>query len=208
MSLIKSSIEPSPTWINDFRKVALAMNRGDQNIRIPFVSATLPDIKSKDYIDLLKSIKEGAVPRLIVELEASGRELRAGEDYEEFPVDAAPGGVSRTPYVDAIKKAKANIKAGLAPVKEKTAINFPIAEVAIGPNVASLPAYAKSRGKQPKESSLPAFVKSRGKQPKGNYTSAELDFSSYSKKELKSLAKARGLTQTGNIAELIAKLSE
>ena len=107
-----------------------------------------------------------------------------------------------------VQKAKANIKAGLAPVKEKTAINFPIAEVAIGPNVASLPAYAKSRGKQPKESSLPAFVKSRGKQPKGNYTSAELDFSSYSKKELKSLAKARGLTQTGNIAELIAKLSE
>lgn len=79
---------PSPTWINDLRKVALAMNRGEQNIRIPFVSATLPDVKSKDYINLLKSIKEGAVPKLKIDMDSAAVALRADEDYEEVPAEA------------------------------------------------------------------------------------------------------------------------
>ena len=65
------------------------MNRGDQNIRIPFVSASLPDVKSKDYIDLLKAIKEGAVSKLRVNIDSAAMALREGEDYEEVPAEAS-----------------------------------------------------------------------------------------------------------------------
>lgn len=106
--------EPSPTWINDLRSVAVAMNRGDQNIRIPFVSATLPDVKSKDYIDLLKSIKEGAVPKIKIDMDSAVIALRAGEDYEEIPTEAPPAPAPPAPapakgYVKALKGARGAI---------------------------------------------------------------------------------------------------
>lgn len=94
---------PSPTWINDFRKVALAMNRGDQNIRIPFVSASLPDVKSKDYIDLLKAIKEGAVSKLRVNIDSAAMALREGEDYEEVPASAPAPAPAPAPPADDLR---------------------------------------------------------------------------------------------------------
>jgi len=104
--------EPSPTWINDLRSVAVAMNRGDQNIRIPFVSATLPDVKSKDYIDLLKSIKEGAATKIKIDMDSAVMALRAGEDYEEIPREAPAAPAPAAPakgYVKALKAAKGAI---------------------------------------------------------------------------------------------------
>jgi len=82
--------KPSATWIEDLRKVAYAMNKGEQNIRIPFVSANLPEIKSKDYIEVLKAIKEGAVPRLKIDMDSATMALRADEDFEELPNESAP----------------------------------------------------------------------------------------------------------------------
>jgi hypothetical protein len=79
---------PSATWIEDLRKVAYAMNRGDQNIRIPFVSATLPNVKAKDYIDVLNAIKQGAVPRLKIDMDSAAMALRADEDFEELSGEA------------------------------------------------------------------------------------------------------------------------
>jgi hypothetical protein len=78
---------PSATWIEDLRKVAYAMNRGEQNIRIPFVSATLPNVKAKDYIDVLNAIKQGAVPRLKIDMDSAAMALR-DEDIDEFPGEA------------------------------------------------------------------------------------------------------------------------
>jgi len=95
-----TSDRPSPTWIEDLRKVAYAMNKGEQNIRIPFVSATLPEVKAKDYIDVLNAIKQGAVPRLKIDMDSAVIILREGEDYEEVPSESTPapraGGLTTT----------------------------------------------------------------------------------------------------------------
>jgi hypothetical protein len=84
-----TSDKPSATWIEDLRKVAYVMNKGEQNIRIPFVSATLPEVKTKDYIDVLNAIKQGAVPRLKIDMDAAVMALR-DEEFEEFPSEAPP----------------------------------------------------------------------------------------------------------------------
>jgi hypothetical protein len=77
-----TAAEPSATWIEDLRSVAYAMNRGDQNIRIPFVSATLSDVKAKDYIEVLNAIKQGAVPNLKKDIEDNIEFLREVDDDE------------------------------------------------------------------------------------------------------------------------------
>jgi hypothetical protein len=52
-------------------------------------------------------------------------------------------GKRRTPYLDAIKEAKANIKGGLVPEKEATGLNFPIVQIKPPPAIPTRTALGK-----------------------------------------------------------------
>jgi hypothetical protein len=58
-----TSTKPSENWLKDLRSVAYALNKNEQNIRIPFASASL-SVPTSKYIELLNNIKTGAEPGL------------------------------------------------------------------------------------------------------------------------------------------------
>jgi len=80
-----SSDNVSPTYLNDFRKVALAMNKGEQNVRIPFPSAVLPFATTAKFIDLFNNIKQGALPGLRLDIDNGRTQLLTELDYETLP---------------------------------------------------------------------------------------------------------------------------
>lgn len=78
--------KPSDTWLIDLKKVAYAMNKSEQGIRIPFASATLGDVKAKDYVDLLNNIKTGAIPKLRQDIDDGRVELIKEFNTDDIPV--------------------------------------------------------------------------------------------------------------------------
>ena len=89
-----SNGEPNSSFLDDLRKVAYALNKNEQNIRIPFPSAVLPQFKTKDYATLFQNIKNGAIPELAGDIQSGAVELAremSAEDYEALPT--APGEV-------------------------------------------------------------------------------------------------------------------
>lgn len=167
---------PAVDLFPKLKKIALEMNGGVQEIRLPFASDLQP-VERKKLMDEIRLIQ---VPpaALRAAVEKGGKEffeklkLTVAEPLGDADIDVmgagptikvisapkteltgAPDDVTlnilqrkKNPYINAIKQARANIKAGLAPVKEKTALNFPIPEFAFAPEVASPPASVKSRG--------------------------------------------------------------
>jgi len=83
-----SSERPSDTWLLDLKKVALAMNRREQDVRIPFASASL-SVPTSKYIDLLNDIKQGAIPELRRDIEQGRIELMREINTDE--IGLAPG---------------------------------------------------------------------------------------------------------------------
>jgi hypothetical protein len=73
------------TYMSDFRKVALAMNKGEQNVRIPFPSAVLPFATTGKFIDLFNNIKQGALPKLRLDIDNGRVQLMSELDYETLP---------------------------------------------------------------------------------------------------------------------------
>jgi hypothetical protein len=93
--------KPFPSWIKYMKNVAYGLNRNEQDIRIPFASATLAEATPKYFIDLFNNIKTGAIPQLRRDIERSrvrfieeeGRPLEAAEFEflpEDAPIDQAP----------------------------------------------------------------------------------------------------------------------
>jgi hypothetical protein len=85
-----STERPSDTWLIDLKKVALAMNRREQDVRIPFASASL-SVPTSKYIDLLNDIKQGAIPQLRRDIEQGRVELMREINADELPLEGVAG---------------------------------------------------------------------------------------------------------------------
>jgi len=75
---------PSETWLQDFRKLAYAMNKEEPDVRIPFPSLSL-SVPTSKYIDLLNDIKTGRNAELRRNIESGRVELIREISADEIP---------------------------------------------------------------------------------------------------------------------------
>jgi len=84
---------PATDWLTKFRNVAYQLNKFEQNIRIPFASATT-SAKTSDFITLLNNIKIGAIPDLRTNISRGtiilGDAIEAMREEDSIPLDDAP----------------------------------------------------------------------------------------------------------------------
>ena len=216
---------PSPTLIPDLKSLVTQMNSGESNIEIPFASAVM-NIKDSKLVDTLQEFKNstrrsGEIEAARVEYEGwlnVWEELIRNDGPSTGPL-ARPDVRARNQFRDLYTAARDDITyGGVATVVPNAirkfaglrAIGQARDEQSLRDMIAPPPAFRGSRGSQPKPVA-PGFTKSRGKQPKGDLSDTldpNLGYSSYSKNELKDLARKRGLAVGGNISDLIARLSK
>lgn len=72
-----TEVQPSPTLVEDLRKIVIEMNGNELNISIPFVAA-IGEVSQKKLVNILQDIKTNISPSLAREIEA------AHKQYNEY----------------------------------------------------------------------------------------------------------------------------
>ena len=97
--------EPSKNLVNDLKKVAYALNKGNYDIRIPFPSSTVPFTSAK-LVSILNDIKTTNSPELRREIEQGRVDLMREINLDDVPFTGETiqlvgggGGRSRRPSV-------------------------------------------------------------------------------------------------------------
>lgn len=109
---------PSQTWLQDFRKLAYAMNREEPDVRIPFASLSI-SVPTSRYIDLLNEIKTGSNAELRRNIESGRVDLMREINADEIPLSA--GGLVQL-RARAVPAAGAAGAAGAAPAAPSAAV--------------------------------------------------------------------------------------
>ena len=189
----------STNLLRDLRKVAYAMNDSEQTVRIPFASATLPDVTPTMYAQLFQNIKNEGIPglrgaidrgrkRYIVLTTEDGGPIEADVVLDAGPVAAGP--VVASPYravTSAATKIQALIRGRLARrVRPRGAVGGALGAEEVAPDLAAIapglaamfPGRAAERAddgyERMNKEELVALLRARGQRANMGETNANL----------------------------------
>lgn len=151
----------SPTLVNDLKKVAYALNKNSQDIRIPFPSSLVP-FKLSTLVNTLNDLKTGSSPELRKEIEQGRMALQRELTSEEIPMASGKSLVPRpAPAPTAVEVAKAAL---------------PVAAPAPAPKPAAPKGVTLSKKEKDavEKETLLTLLKAKGLKPRSNQSLAKL----------------------------------